>query len=91
MMSTEVTEGTGFQVLRVGPISFSVTVSAMSVQEVTRWRYDLMRRHQCVEDAYVRSGFHAPGVTGIVNEIKITLDEDADCQQICALRAELKI
>lgn len=90
-MSTEVTEGTGFQVLRVGPISFPITISAMSVQEVSRWRHDLMLRHRCVLDAYVRSGFRVPGVTGIVYEIKITLDEEADCQQICALRAELKI
>ncbi|USN96009.1 MAG: hypothetical protein H6797_02905 [Candidatus Nomurabacteria bacterium] len=81
---------TEIQVVKVAPITFIVTVNATSVQNVSSWKSDLMRRHCGVAEVTVASGFHVPGVRGLVNEIKITMDADADYQQLCALRAELK-
>lgn len=78
------------EVTSVKPIEFEITIKTASVNEVLPWMSDLRSRHTCIRTLTYIRGFTLYAGDGHVTEMKVSLYEDADYQQLCALRAELK-
>jgi hypothetical protein len=78
------------RVVRVTPIEFKITINTVDLAERDLWRQELKTRHPCVEDTIPLKGWEFDTETGSAYYMTVVLNEDADYQQICALRAELK-
>lgn len=89
-MSTEVSVDVDFQIVTVGPISFPATVNAVSRSRIEEWKSDLRLRHPGLKDIVPVQGYEIDSRLMFVRTVQVIMDEDADYQQICSLRAELK-
>jgi hypothetical protein len=81
---------TAVDVVSVLPIEFSIAVKADSAWSAAKWSTDLKTKHPCIAEAQSVGGFFLDNGAGFISDIRITMEEDADYEQICALRAELK-
>ena len=81
---------TGTQVVKVGPISFSISVNGDSVDSIKQWLRNLRSDHMCIAKTDVLDEYEILGTLPFVQTTRLTMDDDADYQQICALRAQLK-
>lgn len=88
-MSTEVTEIATAKVKAVKPLEFDITITISSTAEASAWIDDLKARHTCIHKIVWMNEWGTFTFRQIF-DFTIVLDEDADYQQLCALRAELK-
>lgn len=75
-------------VAKVGPIEFEATIHGDTTRDVVGMIQDIERRHPYVKVILPLRTFEL--VTGTTYMVRIAMDEDADYQQLCTLRAELK-
>jgi hypothetical protein len=78
------------RVVRVDPIEFKIMINTADLKERDLWRDELKMRHPCVEKTIPLQGWEFDTETGSAYLMIVVLNKDADYQQICALRAELK-
>lgn len=81
---------TGTQVVKVGPIAFNISVNGDSPESLREWLRSLRSNHVCIAKTDVIDEYEILGTLPYVQTIRLTMDDDADYQQICALRAQLK-
>lgn len=79
---------TGAKVVKVGPLSFPVSLSGCSPEELKAKVRELRQRHVCIAKVDVVDEYEILGTMPFYQVIRLTMDDEADYQQICALRAE---
>ena len=79
---------TAAKVVKVDAIMFEVTIHGATLHSVENTKQDIRRRYACIDDVVSLRTYELIG--GVTSVVRIVMDEDADYQQICALRAELK-
>lgn len=89
-MSIEKALGGTFEIANVSPVTFNVTVKAATLAQINEWKSGLRERHTCIEKIDSVNGFDSGGRLYYVRTFWFMLRSDADYQQICALRTELK-
>ena len=77
------------EVMAVGNVEFFVILKESANLMIAAWQDDIKRRYPNVEYLDVDDWYRNPAGYNIYT-VKVTMHEDADFEQICAIRTELK-
>jgi hypothetical protein len=78
------------KVVSVEPIEFKIMINTPDLKERDLWREELKTRHPCVEKTIPLMGWDFDTEIGSAYYLTVVLNKNADYEEICALRAELK-
>ena len=77
------------EVMAVGNVEFFVILKEAADLTIAVWQDDVKRRYPNVEHLDVDNWYRSPEGYNIYT-VKVTMHENTDFEQICAIRTELK-
>jgi hypothetical protein len=75
------------KIVSIGPNMFEATIHGVTMSDVENIKKDIKHRHPRIDDILPMRSYELDN--GITSVVRVVMDEEADYQHLCALRAEL--